>query len=151
MPSCPNSLLRFPYVFHAFLQCNVLHKSPPFSNTRSSAQTILVPFSLGVWILLEVQLSWSEPHRTWPPVELRMLHWLQSLSSSTGHWSFGLFIAYICLDRFFTKLSPLTFGVWVLPRCQAFWQLCRRNAVPPFSFPVQRTWRESNPHRHPIA
>ena len=24
----------------------------------------------------------SGPHRTWPPLELRMLHWLQSLSSS---------------------------------------------------------------------
>ena len=27
-------------------------------------------------------VSWPEPHRTWPPVELPMLHWLQSLSSS---------------------------------------------------------------------
>ena len=121
MSSCPNSLLRFPYVFHAFLQRNLWHKSPPFSNTRSSAQTILVPFSLGAWILGNATVLVRTPPDV-APVGLRMLHWLQNLNSSTGHscpLSFGFFIASICLDCFFTKLSPLTFGVWILPRCQA--------------------------------
>ena len=121
--------------------------------------TKLSPLTFGVWVL-----SWSNPtgrcprwasdasiffctcnclgptvhpHRTLPPVELRMLYWLQSLSSSTRHCrplSFGRFIGFrvwilppdiaarwasdsslviasICLDRFFTKLSPLIFGV----------------------------------------
>ena len=61
-----------------------------------------------------------QPHRTLPPVELRMLYWLQSLNSSTGHCrplSFGFVIASICLDRSFTKLSPLTFASILFCKC----------------------------------
>ena len=102
-PPCKLSWFPSAWESEFFWTCNCLGPTPPAVALPPIELRMLQIFSGNATVLVQ-------PHRTLPPVGLRMLHWLQSLSSSTGRvpqLSFGSFIASICLDRFFTKLPPL--------------------------------------------